>query len=41
MICFLLVFSDFFFELFDISGIYEDNNDSDNEYEISLNENCK
>lgn len=39
MICFLLVFSDFFFGLFDISGLYEDNND--NEYEISLNENCK
>ena len=37
--CSLPAFSDSFFELFDTSGLYEDNND--NEYEISLNENCK
>lgn len=39
VICSLPAFSDSFFELFDTSGIYEDNNY--NEYEISLNENFK
>ena len=39
VICSLPAFSDSFSELFDTSGLYQDNND--NEYEISLNENCE